>query len=167
MLGRDYTDQNCSVARSLEIVGERWTLLIVRDAFLGVRRFDGFARKLGLASNILSRRLATLVDAGVLERRTYQERPPRDEYTLTERGLTLFPVIVALMAWGDDHFAPSGPPVSLRHRDCGGDLDAGARCARCSTPVGAREAEWWWGPGSNRPPAPLPVPALTTTPLVN
>ena len=160
MLGRDYHDQNCSVARALEPLGERWTMLIVRDAFLGVRRFDGFARKLGLAPNILSKRLATLVDVGVLARQAYQERPLRYEYTLTERGLELFPVIVALMAWGDRHFAPDGPPVRLRHRDCGGDLDAGTRCATCHESVGPHDAEWWWGPGSTRPAAPIPVPSL-------
>ena len=162
MLGRDYHDENCSVARALETLGERWTMLIVRDAFLGVRRFDGFARKLGLAPNILSKRLATLVEAGVLARRAYHERPLRYEYALTERGLELFPVIVALMAWGDRHFAPTGPPVRLRHRDCGGDLDAGTRCAICDEPVGPRDAEWWWGPGSRRPAAPIPVPPLSS-----
>lgn len=160
MLGRDYTSQNCSIARALEVVGERWTLLILRDAFLGVRRFDGFARKLGVAPNVLSRRLEGLVEAGVLERRRYQERPPRDEYLLTAAGVDLFPVIASLLSWGDRHAAPEGPPVLLRHRECGGALGYAAVCARCGAAVGPAEAEWWWGPGSRREVEPIGLPPL-------
>jgi DNA-binding HxlR family transcriptional regulator len=151
VLGRDYPAQNCSVARALEVVGERWTLLIVRDAFLGVSRFDDFARRLGVAENVLSRRLATLVEAGVLERRAYA--PRRHDYLLTTRGRDLFPVIVSLLAWGDAHAAPDGAPVRVRHAGCGGGLGAGARCARCGADVGADDAEWLWGPGSGRRPS--------------
>src|SRR6185437_16671788 len=102
-------DQNCSIARALEVLGDRWTLLVIRDAFLGVHRFDDFQRDLGVARNVLSDRLARLVDEGLLERRRYQERPERFEYRLTEKGLDLFEVLAALMHWGDRWYAPAGP----------------------------------------------------------
>src|SRR5262249_36142349 len=149
MLGRDYSGQNCSIARALEVVGERWTLLILRDAFLGITRFDGFARKLGIAENVLARRLETLTEAGVLERPPYQGR--RHDYVLTERGRELFPVIVSLMRWGDEHLSPDGPPALIRHAGCGGGIAAGARCEGCGATVGPDEVEWLWGPGSGRP----------------
>src|SRR6476659_10471164 len=101
MLGRLYDDQTCSVARSLEVVGERWTLLVLRDAFLGIRRFDDFQRSLGVARNVLQNRLERLVEHGILERARYQERPERFEYRLTEKGLDLWPVIVSLISFGD------------------------------------------------------------------
>src|SRR3982750_1007871 len=110
MLNRTYENQVCSIARALEIVGERWTILIVRDAFLGVRRFDDFQRSLGIARNVLADRPDRLVGAGIFERRRYQDRPPRYEYRLTERGHDLHPVIFSLMKWGDKHAAPNGPP---------------------------------------------------------
>lgn len=150
MLGRDYATQNCSIARSLEVVGERWTLLIMRDAFLGVTRFDGFARKLGIGESTLTRRLATLCDAGVMERRPYQ--PNRADYVLTDRGRALFPVIHGLMSWGDAHFSADGAPVLTRHLACGTDLSPGALCAECGRVVEADEVEWLWGPGSGREP---------------
>lgn len=118
MLGRDYTGQNCSIARALEVVGERWSLLILRDAFLGVTRFDRFARKLGIAPNILTRRLRTLCDAGVMQRVPSAERADRFEYHLTDRGRELFPVIMGLMRWGDE-MSPGGAPVVARHSGCG------------------------------------------------
>ena len=91
MLNRTYDNQVCSIARTLELVGERWTLLILRDAFRGIRRFDAFQRSLGVARNVLTDRLQLLVDAGILERHRYSERPPRDEYRLTDRGRDLYP----------------------------------------------------------------------------
>lgn len=150
MLPRDYAGQNCSVARSLEVLGERWTLLVLRDSFLGVTRFEHFARRLSLAPNILSKRLRTLTDAGVLERVPYQQRPERHEYRLTEAGRELFPVIVGLMSWGDAHLAPDGPPAVVRHAGCGGALGARAECGRCGARVGADDAEWSYGPGARR-----------------
>lgn len=110
MLHNTYEGQDCSVARALEVVGERWTLLILRDAFLGVRRFDDFQRSLGVARNVLNARLQRLVEHGLLERRRYQERPERFEYRLTEMGLDLLPVIEALMRWGD-RWLPSPAPA--------------------------------------------------------
>ncbi len=103
VLRRTYDNQNCSIARSLETIGERWTLLILRDAFLGTRRFDDFQKSLGIARNVLTVRLKSLVDAGMLERRRYQERPDRYEYRLTEKGIDLWPVLFTLMKFGDKH----------------------------------------------------------------
>jgi DNA-binding HxlR family transcriptional regulator len=148
VLGRTYEGQTCSVASALEIVGERWTLLVLRDAFLGVRRFDDFQRSLGVARNVLQSRLERLIEAGLLERRLYQERPPRHEYRLTEKGIDLWPAIVALMQWGDRHLYPAGPPVVLEHRDCGGSVDGHRICSRCGTPLGARDVRPRPGPGA-------------------
>src|SRR5207253_8531836 len=98
---RRFADQNCSIARTLEAVGERWTLLVLREAFLGVRRFDRMQSELSIARNILADRLQTLVETGILERRPYQDHPPRFEYRLTQKGLDLYPILVSLMRWGD------------------------------------------------------------------
>jgi DNA-binding HxlR family transcriptional regulator len=150
MLGSTYDNQVCSIARALEVVGERWTLLIVRDVFLGVRRFEDIQRDLGIARNVLTGRLEALVEHGVLERRPYQERPLRHEYRLTDKGLALWPVITALMAWGDEYEpTPGGPPTVLRHRGCGGTLDAARACDRCGAVViSPRDAEAAAGPGA-------------------
>ena len=116
MLHRTYEGQDCSIARTLEVVGERWTLLIMRDAFLGVRRFDDIQRDLGIARNVLRDRLARLVEEGLLERRPYQERPPRSEYRLTAKGRDLWPVLHALLRYGDRWYAPDGPAAADRPR---------------------------------------------------
>jgi DNA-binding HxlR family transcriptional regulator len=151
VLHNTYDGQVCSIARALEVIGERWTLLILRDAFLGVRRFDDFQRSLGIARNVLNTRLQRLVDAGLLERRRYQERPERFEYRLTERGIDLWPSIVALMQWGDRHLAgDDGPPVVLTHRDCGGRIDDRRMCEACGAVVTAREVTPLPGPGAPR-----------------
>ena len=152
MLPRTYDDQVCSIARTLERIGDRWTMLVVRDAFMGVRRFDDFQRNLGMARNVLADRLARLVDEGVLEKRLYRERPQRFEYRLTEKGRDLFPVLVALLRWGDRH-APTaeGPPVLLVHRDCGGEVDERLTCTECGAAVDARSTEARPGPGARRP----------------
>ena len=148
MLGNTYEGQNCSIAGALEFVGERWTLLILRDAFLGTRRFDDFQRNLGVARNILQSRLQRLVDEGVLRRERYQERPERFEYRLTRKGVDLWPIIVALMKWGDKHAAPNGPPVVLRHKGCGGELDDHRICSVCGHPVEVHESDAELGPGA-------------------
>jgi DNA-binding HxlR family transcriptional regulator len=140
MLGNDYRSQNCSIARTLEIVGERWSILVLRDVFLGVRRFDALQRNLGVARNVLATRLERLVGEGILEKVPYQERPPRYEYRLTEKGLDLWPIIVELLRWGDRYAAsPEGPPVVLRHRDCGGRLGDRRICERCGRPLGVHD----------------------------
>ena len=140
MLGRSYDGQECSIARSLEIVGERWTLLVLRDVFRGKRRFEDLQRSLGIARNVLTDRLGRLVDEGVLERRRYQERPVRHEYRLTEKGIDLWPVMVQLLQWGDRHYAhPDGPPMVLSHRGCGGGVDEHRTCTRCGAALGPRD----------------------------
>lgn len=148
MLGREYDGQNCSIARTLELIGERWTLLIIRDAFLGVRRFEDFQASLGVARNVLSARLARLVDEGILERRLYQERPERYEYRLTEKGIGLWPVLISLVKWGDRYAAADGPPRIIEHRDCGGQVTERLTCDRCGKPLTARDVIARPGPGA-------------------
>ena len=126
---------NCSIARTLEIVGEWWTLLVVRDVALGFYRFDDIQRDLGISRNILSDRLATLVEHDILERRQYQDSPPRFEYHLTAAGRELYPVVLALLRWGDEHLAgPGGPPLILEH-DCGNRLIPEVSCQACGEVV--------------------------------
>jgi DNA-binding HxlR family transcriptional regulator len=121
----------CSIARAMEILGERWTFLILREAFYGVRRFSDMQRNLGIARNILSTRLHTLVSAGIFERRLYHEEPERYEYRLTPAGRDLYPSIVTLMRWGDEHLQGElGPPVVLRHK-CGHEADPVLVCSHC------------------------------------
>jgi len=153
VLGRTYDQQVCSLARALEVVGERWTLLIVRDALLGLTRFEQFSDSLGLARTVLTDRLGRLVDAGVLERVRYQRRPDRFEYRLTERGRGLGIPVLALMQWGDAHLAgPAGPPRLARHASCSGDVLVGAICRHCGQPV-HHDVDLVPGPGSPPPPA--------------
>jgi DNA-binding HxlR family transcriptional regulator len=140
MLHRTYEGQDCSIARTLEVVGERWTLLIMRDAFLGVRRFDDIQRDLGIARNVLRDRLARLVEEGLLERRPYQERPPRSEYRLTEAGLDLWPSIVALLQWGNRHLPPKPQAVRIAHKSCGEVATFSLTCDCCGERVTARDA---------------------------
>jgi DNA-binding HxlR family transcriptional regulator len=145
-----YENQNCSVAAALEIVGERWTLLIIREAMLGVHRFDEMQADLGIARNVLQSRLERLVENGILDRRRYQDRPERFAYHLTEAGLDLWPALVALMRWGDDHApAPGGPPVRLAHRGCGGSVDRHHICEECGQRLGPRDVWALPGPGAD------------------
>lgn len=127
--------QPCSVARSVAVIGDRWTLMILRDCFLGVRRFEGFQARLGISRTIIAERLKLLVDEGVLRKIPYQEHPVRHEYRLTQKGLDLHPVIMAVVAWGDRHYAgESGPPLlhrpGLRMRFPAGDDLLGMRRRR-------------------------------------
>jgi DNA-binding HxlR family transcriptional regulator len=139
MLGRTYEGQNCSAARTLELVGERWTLLIIRDALLGVTRFDGFLSRLGIARNVLADRLNTLVDNGILDRVAYQQRPVRHEYLLTPRGRDLLPVIVTLTEFGDRYLSEQ-PPREFEHPTCGGGhVVAQLACEKCGRPVSIDE----------------------------
>ena len=126
----------CSVARTLEVVGDRWSLLVIREAFLGNHRFDAIQRRTGAPRDILAARLRKLVEAGVLERRRYQERPPRDEYHLTEAGRELQPVITALRQWGDRHVCRRPTPPRFAHA-CGGDGAAFLVCPDCGEQVEA------------------------------
>jgi DNA-binding HxlR family transcriptional regulator len=141
MLGKDYSSQACSIAGALEVIGERWSLLIVRDVLLGLRRFDELQAELGIARNVLQARLSSLTDEGVLERRRYQERPPRYEYRLTQKGLDLWPALVALLRWGDRYAAPAdGPATRLEHAGCGGPVDEHLTCERCGERLTVRDA---------------------------
>jgi DNA-binding HxlR family transcriptional regulator len=148
MLGNAYENQTCSIASALEVIGERWSLLIVRDVFLGLRRFDQIQADLGIARNVLHARLTRLLEQGILERRLYQERPQRYEYRLTDKGLDLWPTIVSLMQWGNRYAAPDGPPVLLEHRGCGGTVDEHRICAACGARLSARDAQALPGPGA-------------------
>jgi len=147
-LGKNYEGQNCSLARALELVGERWTLLIVRDAFYGVRRFGDFLTHLDIPRAVLADRLGTLVEAGILERHRYQESPPRDEYLLTDRGVELWSVIYPLMRWSERHFSTGKPLRTFRHAKCGAEIDPAGRCPACDVvDVPPADIESHPGPG--------------------
>lgn len=148
MLKRDYEDQNCSIARALEIVGERWTLLIIRDAFLGLTRFDEFQRSLGIARNVLTDRLNRLVDEGVLERTRYNEHPPRYEYRLTSKGNELRLALSGLRQWGDKYLSEKPPRILRRASDKKPVVVAFVPKGATNT-VGADEIESVPGPGAN------------------
>jgi DNA-binding HxlR family transcriptional regulator len=142
MLRNDYPDQSCSVAKSLEVIGERWTLLVVREVMRGRRRFGAMQDSLGIARNVLSARLQRLLAEGILERRAYQESPPRHEYFLTQKGLDLWPALIALRGWGDRYSTgPDGPPSLIVHKDCGGEVSERGICERCGEVLTARDAE--------------------------
>jgi DNA-binding HxlR family transcriptional regulator len=144
-------DQTCSLARSLAVLGDRWTLMILRDAFLRVRRFDDFQKSLGLARRVLSERLDLLVEEGILARVPYQESPTRHEYRLTPKGLDLYPTIISLVHWGDRHYAgKAGAPMLHRHKSCGHDFRSVLTCSECGEPVAARDVEVHPGPGMKK-----------------
>ncbi len=146
-----YSVENCSIRRTLDVVGEKWALLVLREAFYGVRRFADFHCTLGCARNILSARLKKLVDEGVLRREPYHEPGSRHryEYRLTDKGRELFPALVALMQWGDRFTADeTGPPVEVRHRDCGWPVSAQLRCEAEHGPLSARDTEAIPGAGA-------------------
>jgi DNA-binding HxlR family transcriptional regulator len=151
VLQRDYPDQVCSIARSLEVVGERWSLLILRDAVLGLERFEDFQESLGIASNVLTNRLKLLSDEGVLERLPDEQRPGRPKYVLTDKGRELAPALIVLMKWGDRHYpTPGGPPRLTLHAGCGGNIGPDFRCDRCGERAGAGDIELPPGPGARR-----------------
>jgi DNA-binding HxlR family transcriptional regulator len=133
------TPRTCSVARTLEVIGEKWSLLAIREVFLGCRRFEEMVRNTGAPRDTLAARLRTLVEHGVLERRQYSEHPPRDEYFLTDAGRELYPLILTAMQWGDRHLAgASGAPMTLEHQ-CGARLDPQLVCRACGDEIKARE----------------------------
>lgn len=122
---------HCSIARTLDAIGDRWSLLIIRDAFYGVRRFDDFQKGLGVARNVLTDRLQKLVDRGVLERRQYEERPPRFEYRLSESGRDLVGVVLVMMRWGDRWTSEGDAPVTIIHTGCGHETQPVVACSEC------------------------------------
>lgn len=143
----DVGEQTCSIARALAVVGERWTLLVLREAFLRTRRFEDFQERTGAARNVLADRLEKLVERGVLERRPYQEGPVRYEYRLTEKGLDLYPVLMALVRWGDRWLDDGrGRPIEHRHKPCGQVMHMEAVCSECGEHLDPRAVEVTLGP---------------------
>ncbi len=141
----------CSVARCVAVVGDRWSLLVLRDCFLGVRRFDDFQQRLGITRHVLADRLKGLVEEGVLKRVAYQQRPERFEYRLTEAGRDLYPVIMGLVAWGNKHRSGArGRPALHRHKACQHHFDAVMVCSECGEPLDPRQVEVEPGPGLPR-----------------
>jgi DNA-binding HxlR family transcriptional regulator len=146
-----FRDVNCSIAQCLEVVGEWWTMLIVRDALFGVSRFDDFQARLGISRNVLNHRLSHLVDHGVLERVPYQDHPPRYDYRLTAKGRDLWHVATAMREWGDRWAAPNGPPVEAIHRPCGHTTELVPTCAACGERVEGPDLQPVPGPGATDP----------------
>src|SRR5262249_57369250 len=164
MLGRTYDGQHCSAARALEAVGERWSLLIIRDAiFRQTTRFSDFQRNLGIAPNVLTSRLEHFVEAGLMQAKRYSDHHDLREYALTPKGLSLQPVIIALTAWGDQWAAPAGPPVLYVHHGCGGQIHQRLACQDCDTSPPPAQVTTRPGPGARttqpaRPPSARPGP---------
>ena len=144
-----FSDMACSIARTLDIAGESWSPLIIRDVWLGITRFDEIQRDLGISRKVLAERLKWLVANGVLEQHSYSERPLRHEYRLTQKGFELADVLLAIAAWGDRWTAgDAGPPALFRHRSCGQLTHAELRCAHCGEPLHATEVDVAPGPGA-------------------
>lgn len=158
-------NENCSFARTLAVIGDRWTLLVLRDCFLGVRRFDDFQERLGIGRAVLSERLKKLTDEFVLTKVAYQQNPARYEYRLTDKGLDLYPIIMSIVHWGDVHEkTKKGRPVVHEHVDCGHTFDPVMCCSECGEPVHARSVRVLAGPGGDNPvhlPMRPPVPAFS------
>ena len=146
-----FAKQNCSIARPLSVLGERWTLLVLREVSLGSRRFDEIQSALGVATNVLSARLATLVDEGIVERRRYSERPERFEYRLTKKGADLQPILLSFLRWGDKYTAgPSGPPLETVHATCDHVFHMVPTCSHCGEEVKPRDLRPRPGPGATK-----------------
>ena len=146
-LGKNYEGQDCSLARALELIGERWTLLVIRDALYGVRRFCDFQAHLDIPRAVLSQRLHALVEAGLMARLLYQDTPARGEYVLTESGRALWPSVFMLSRWGETHASGPGPVRTYHHLPCDAPLDRYTACTACGRHVGPEEVEMRPGPG--------------------
>ncbi|MFE9957880.1 winged helix-turn-helix transcriptional regulator [Micromonospora sp. NPDC005299] len=149
----DWSVENCTIARAMEILGERWTLVVLREVFNGVRRFDDMRVRTGIPRQVLTNRLAMLVEQGVLRREPYREPGSRlrHEYRLTDKGLDLWPVLVAVLGWGDRYLAdPEGPPLAVTHRDCGAEVRPALRCAEGHEVTDPRDVVPRPGPGARR-----------------
>ena len=137
-----FADSECPIARTVDLIGDWWTPLVVREAFYGRRRFDDMQRALGIGRNVLAERLRRLVEEGLLVREEYQDRPPRFEYRLTEKGEALLPVLAAMLEWGSAWLEPKcAPSISLRHRACGSRLRVSVVCAECHRPLEASDVD--------------------------
>lgn len=144
----DYSRQSCSIAATLEIIGDPWTLLVVRDAFNGITRFEQWQERLGVARNVLAARLKSLVQHGVLEPRLYSQRPPRNEYVLTAKGKDLYGVLITLHAWGEKHiYGEAHSSVSMVHSTCGENLKPRIACGCCNEIVKPRDISLTWKEG--------------------
>ncbi|NSX05503.1 winged helix-turn-helix transcriptional regulator [Cupriavidus gilardii] len=149
MKWNDLEQEHCSVARTVSVIGDRWTLLVLRDCFLGVRRFHEFQQRLTISRPMLADRLSKLVEAGVLKRVAYQEAPVRYEYRLTAKGMDLHPIIMAIVHWGDVHMAgKAGRPLLHRHTACGHLFDPVVVCSECAAEVHAKDVVVEKGPGA-------------------
>jgi DNA-binding HxlR family transcriptional regulator len=162
MRRKSFEDMSCSVAQCLEVVGEWWTMLVIRDLFLRVRRFDEIQQRLGISRNVLAERLDHLVAHGIVEKRPYQESPVRYDYVLTDRGRDLWPVLTAMREWGDKWAAPDGPPAELLHKTCGHRVHSVPTCSDCGEALELRDIRIVAGPGAD-PDAPI-APVLTESP---
>jgi DNA-binding HxlR family transcriptional regulator len=144
-----FADLACSIARTLDVVGEPWSPLILRDVFVGIRRFDAIQADLGISRKVLTERLNWLVESGVLERQEYSSRPPRYEYVLTEKGTQLCDILLVMVRWGDRWLAgEAGPPVLYRHHDCGAISHVELTCSQCHQPMAADDVDVLPGPGA-------------------
>jgi DNA-binding HxlR family transcriptional regulator len=143
-----FQGMNCSVARCLDVVGEWWTPLILRDLFMGISRFDDFQARLGIARNVLADRLSRLVESGVVEKVLYQEHPERFDYRLTEKGGDLWRVLTAMREWGDRWEAPAGPSVQIVHKSCGHVTSSQVVCAECGAQLDRHQVRLVRGPGA-------------------
>ncbi|MFA5565372.1 MAG: helix-turn-helix domain-containing protein [Acidimicrobiia bacterium] len=144
-------EQSCSIAATLDVVGDRWTLLVLRDLFRGVYRFSELQSDLGIARNLLTDRLGKLVAHGLIEKVPYEQRPLRYEYRLTRKGADLSPALISLMAWGDRWYADHGAPVELIHEQCGTPIEPQPRCPTCEVVVPPGQIRSRPGPGAKYP----------------
>lgn len=143
-----FAEWPCSVARVLEVIGDPWTPLVLRDAYHGLRRFDEFQKSLGIARNTLADRLRRLVDGGMLRTQLYQDNPPRKEYLLTEMATDFLPVLAAMLSWGDKWLVgETGSPITMTHGSCGHVVDAQVVCSHCSSPIHLEDVAFGFGPG--------------------
>lgn len=142
MKWQELAEQQCSVARTLAVIGDRWTLLVIRDLFLGVKRFETFRKSLGISRTILTERLNLLEAEGVITKQAYQERPIRHEYRLTAKGVDLYPIVMTIVGWGDKYYAgDKGPPIVQHHKSCGHDFRAELHCSECGERLSPYETE--------------------------
>jgi len=156
----DLADVHCSIARTMEVLGDAWGALILRDVFAGITRFDAIQADLGISRKVLATRLDELVARGILARRPYSEHPPRFDYVPTECGRDLHPVLLAIMAYGDRWLAPDGPPVEIHHAKCGHRATAVVTCSECGAPLDAQDALAQAGPGARTGPGTRRLTAL-------
>jgi len=148
-----FGEMACSIARTMDVIGEPWSPLIVRNVFIGITRFDQLQESLGISRKVLAERLRWLTESGVLERRVYSDRPPRHEYVLSAKGLELFDVLMVMVRWGDKWLAgDAGPPVFYRHHACGHISHVDLQCSECGEPMHATDIDVLPGPGAETPP---------------